>query len=286
MASHHLTKHHLGPYERLNPSRIREHFHGKSVLITGGGYGIGASIARSFAKAGVRSIIVCGRSEEPLKEVVAALNKSFDEIDISYNIVDIASPASVSRLFARVVHPVDILINNAGFLPAPTNFLDADLGGWWQGFEINVYGTILVTQAFLRSRRHVHAADPATVVTLNTIGAYSVRVPELSAYGASKAALARAMELIAVDVPEDVARLITIHPGAVKTAMGKKSGLEGAFPATDVQLSAEFVVWAASAEARFLGGRFAWVNWDIDELVSMKEKIIEEDLFRTALKGA
>ena len=80
-------------------------------------------------------------------------------------------------------------------------------------------------------------------------------MPGLAAYGASKAALARSSELIAVDIPETSARFTSVHPGVVKTAMAAKSGLGRVFPSTDLQLASEFIVWASSKEASFLAGR-------------------------------
>ena len=89
--------------------------------------------------------------------------------------------------------------------------------------------------------------------------------------------------MIAVDVPETTARFISIHPGSVKTEMGIKSGLDGVFRGTDPKLAGDFVVWAASEEASFLNGRFAWVNWDVADLVAAKEEIVSKDYYRTSL---
>jgi hypothetical protein len=65
--------------------------------------------------------------------------------------------------------------------------------------------------------------------------------------------------------------------------MGTKSGLDGVFPPTDPALAGDFTAWACSEEAKFLAGRFAWVNWDVPELVAAKEEIISKDLYRTSL---
>jgi len=168
-------------------------------------------------------------------------------------------------------------------MATPANFMDTNLDEYWEAFTINVYGTALITQSFLRHRAALKATTPAVVISLNTIGAYSVRVPNLSSYGASKAALARWSELIAVDIPETTARFISVHPGAIATSMGIKSGLDGVFPPTDPALAGNFIAWACSEEATFLAGRFVWVNWDVDELVTAKEGIISKDLYRTSL---
>jgi len=203
---------------------------------------------------------------------------------ITYHAADIASKADVKNLFASISASPDILINNAGFLAVPSNFLDADLDEYWKSFSTNILGTALITQYFLRRNQQDGPPDsPAVVITLNTVGAYSVRVPLLSSYGASKAALARWSELISVDVPEQVARFISVHPGAVKTDMGIKSGLDGVFPSTDPTFAGDFIVWAVTEEAKFLSGRFAWVNWDVEQLVAKQEEIVAKDLLRTSL---
>ncbi|KAH7324917.1 hypothetical protein B0I35DRAFT_348081 [Stachybotrys elegans] len=276
---------HLETYPRIAPESFQNELKSKTVLITGGGYGIGAAIAESFAKAGAAEVILVGRTVAKLKDTVAALSSTVKtSTRITYHATDITSEADVEKLFAVISATPDILINNAGFLAAPSNFLDADLNEYWKSFSTNILGTALVTQSFLRRRqRDGPPRTPAVVVTLNTIGAYSVRVPHLSSYGASKAALARWSELISVDVPDQVARFISVHPGAVKTDMGIKSGLDGVFPSTDPTLAGDFVVWSVTEEAKFLTGRFAWVNWDVEELVAKKEEIVAKDLLRTSL---
>ncbi|PMD37635.1 NAD(P)-binding protein [Hyaloscypha variabilis F] len=276
---------HLDPYPRLDPNRLKKEFTGKSVLITGGGYGIGASIAKSFTEAGVAEIILAGRTEAKLKATADGLS-SFKDTKISFHKVDITSKTDVQKLFSALRTSPDVLVNNAGFLATPANFVHADLDEFWEAFTTNVYGTALVTQSFLRHREALkHATTPAVVITLNTIGSYSVRVPGLSSYAASKAALARWSELLPADVPDTTARFISVHPGAIQTAMGIKSGLDGVFPSTDPKLAGDFIAWVASEEASFLNGRFVWVNWDVDDLVKAKGEVVGKDLFRTSLNS-
>ena len=279
---------HLKPYADLAPKLFSKDIGGKSVLVTGAGYGIGASIAKAFAQASAKEVILVGRTKHRLESTASTLGKEFSSTKFTVLAADITSTTDVAKLFDSISGPVDILINNAGFLSTPTNFLDADLKDYWESFNVNVWGMILVTQSFLKHREAHKAADapPAVVITINTMAAFTLRFPVLSAYAASKTAAARVSELIQEDVPTTVARFISIHPGAVETAMGEKSGLLGLLPGTDPLLTAGFIVWSSTEEASFLAGRMAWVNWNKDKLLAKKEEIIKEDSLRSSLKGA
>ncbi|KAH7384986.1 hypothetical protein BKA64DRAFT_759793 [Cadophora sp. MPI-SDFR-AT-0126] len=281
------TTEHLIPYPRLDPAHLKSEFSGKTVLITGGGYGIGVTIAQSFAEAGVSSIILIGRTESKLQATAESLSM-FPNTKVTYHKVDITSKFDVETLFNNLENSPEVLVNNAGVIANPVNFVDVDLDEFWDVFKTNVYGTALITQTYLRHRRDKQQRlsgplPPAVILTLNTIGALSIRVPNHAPYAASKAALARFSEILGCDIPETTARFISIHPGVVKTDMNIKSGLVGVFPETDGKLAGDFVAWAASEEAGFLAGRFVEVGWDVDELVGRREEVLERDLFRTAL---
>jgi NAD(P)-dependent dehydrogenase (short-subunit alcohol dehydrogenase family) len=129
--------------------------------------------------------------------------------------------------------------------------------------------------------------EPGVVISINTFAAFSVRIPNLTGYVASKTAIARVLELVAFETAESVARFISVHPGAMDTDMFHKSGLPVVapdIPVTNIQLSSEFIVWASSKEAAFLTGRFLWVDWDVDELIAKKNEILEKDLLISNLK--
>ncbi|KAL7930794.1 hypothetical protein V8C35DRAFT_312208 [Trichoderma chlorosporum] len=168
----------------------------------------------------------------------------------------------------------------------PGPFKDADLDEWWSGYTINVFGTANVTHNYLNHRLSKGYSAPGIVITLNTIAAYEFDIPGLSSYGSTKAALARLMELIAFDTPKDVARFISVHPGAVATDMGHRAGVIESLTVTEASLTGDFTAWLASDEASFLDGRFVWVNWDVDELLARKQEILDNNMYKTALAGA
>ena len=167
---------HFDPYPRVDPALLKKEFAGKSVLVTGGGYGIGSAIAKSFAEAGVAEIILAGRTEAKLKATADEL-ASFEDTRVSFYKVDISSKSDIKRLFDSLTASPNVLVNNAGFMATPANFIHADLDEYWEAFTINVYGTALLTQSFLCHREALKVSTPAVIISLNTIGAYSVRVP-------------------------------------------------------------------------------------------------------------
>lgn len=190
------TTSHLQPYDRLSASHLRSEFAGKAVLITGGGTGIGAAAARSFAEANVAAIVIAGRTEETLKSTTAELVKSFPEIQISHHCVDITSQDSVKALFGSLTVPLDILVNNAGYLPDLELMATARIEDWWKGFEVNVLGTTLMTRQFLSHREAIsnESKEAAVVVSLNTMGAFGSGFSNFSSYSSSKLAIMRALD--------------------------------------------------------------------------------------------
>ncbi|WDK19641.1 hypothetical protein CGRA01v4_10928 [Colletotrichum graminicola] len=204
------------------------------------------------------------RTAIKLRNAVTALSSTVKApTKTTYYYVNITSKAEVENLFASIATSPDILINNAGFLAVTSNFFDADLNEYWKSlstcsrycFGHSVFPPSLPTRWITKQcscccHPEYHWGP----------GAHPVRVPLLSCYGASKAALARRSELISVDVSEHVARFISVHLGAVKTNTGIKSGLDGVFPSTDSAIARDFVIWTVTQEEKLLYGRFAWVT--------------------------
>ncbi|XXH02732.1 hypothetical protein Hte_009117 [Hypoxylon texense] len=139
-----MNSNHLTPYPALSCAIQQLDLGGKSILITGGGYGIGKDIARSFAECLPARIVLIGRSETRPEETAADLAVRFPTVTFSYRCVDITSSTDVQALFDWVQTPLDVLINNAGYLPLLQSFMDADLDELQRGLITNVYGTALM----------------------------------------------------------------------------------------------------------------------------------------------
>ncbi|WP_028670573.1 SDR family NAD(P)-dependent oxidoreductase [Saccharospirillum impatiens] len=112
----------------------------KRVLITGGGSGIGADLARAFANAGAQ-VIIAGRTEAKLQQI-AALHAKID-----YRIADVTDAASVTALFADC-DSLDIVIANAG-AASSAPLRKTSLEDWQRMLDVNLTGVFLTLQAGL-----------------------------------------------------------------------------------------------------------------------------------------
>ncbi|KAL6871739.1 NAD(P)-binding protein [Trichoderma longibrachiatum] len=279
-------KQHTSRYAGLTAALQRVDYSGKTILIAGGGFGMGVDMCRSFAARNAAQVVIVGRNKARIQTTAAELAEEYPETKFTPIAADISSAADVKRLFEFLVASPAVLVNNAGYMPAPKPFIDTDLDDWWAGYQINVYGSVNVTLTYLRHRAAQPFVDgPGVVITLNTIAAYKHDLPNLSSYGSSKAALARWSDCVSIDVPLETARFISLHPGAVQTAMGARAGVIDSLVVTEASLTADFTAWLGSEEASFLAGRFVWANWDCDELLAREQEIVENDLYKTALSG-
>lgn len=140
----------------------------KHALVTGGGRGIGAAIARALVAAGAR-VTITGREE-------AALAAAAQDIGAAYYVMDVADAASVYAAFAHA-GAVDILVNNAGQAGSAT-FGKTDAALWQRMLDVNLGGTFHCTQAALpgmlerRWGRIVNVASTAGLVGYRYVAAY------------------------------------------------------------------------------------------------------------------
>lgn len=109
-------------------------------------------------------------------------------------------------------------------------------------------------------------------------------IAERPAYILSKMSGTMLFQLIAMTTPSEKVQIVTMHPGVVYGDGWKAMGFPPDRFDSD-ELCGAFAVWAASKEAAFLHGRFAWSSWDIEELATgeLRKRIDEDHEF---LKGS
>ncbi len=159
-------------------------FDRQRAVITGGGRGIGAAVARALAGEGA-AVVVAARSEGEIDAVARELR---DAGGRAWAVrCDVTDPASVEALRAAAeerLGGVDVLVNNAGVgHSAPLEKTSLEV--WQRIFAVNVTGTFLCTRAFLPA---MIEAGWGRVVNVASI-AGKMGAPYISAYAASKHAV-------------------------------------------------------------------------------------------------
>jgi len=254
---------------------VADQLSGQVALVTGGGRGIGANVARELAEGGMR-VAVAARTSEQVERVAGEIGGLALEVDVS-------DEASVTRMVEeteRELGTIDVLVNNAGVAGSwdvPPIWEDGDAGGWWRIFEVNVLGAYLCCRGVLRG---MVARGAGRIVNVGSGGAYLPVTPGRSgptAYGPSKAALHRFGELLAAQlVPHGIA-VFTISPGLVRTALTEKLGDDA--PWTPPSLAPQLVRALASGRADRLTGRYIHAEHDdIEDLIARADEAVENDL--------
>jgi NAD(P)-dependent dehydrogenase (short-subunit alcohol dehydrogenase family) len=222
---------HNAPYEAISPSLPALSCTGKTVLVTGGGRGIGARIAYAYAAAGAKIIAITGRNIGPLEESSASIKKDFPQTKVITLAADVADAPAIEAAFKQVAAVsgagIDLLVHNAGVAPASGRIAeisdDTARKAWWAGYEVNVLGTLVVLNAFTR---HKTSKNPQVLFIGTAASAvFPSTMLGTSGYSMSKSAAAVLVQYFAAENPD--ISVFSMHPGVVMTEMGsrgKKSG--------------------------------------------------------------
>ncbi len=195
---------------------------GNTILITGGGSGIGRELARKWHDLGNR-VIVAGRTLDALEETAVGYE------NIHPMTLDIARPDEV-RIFAKAVvdqHPdLNVLVNNAGVMRFEEIGAERDLADAEETIAINLLGPIRLTDALIG---HLGTKADAAIVNV-TSGLAFVPMPKTATYCATKAALHSYTVSLRAKLEGQV-EVIEIAPPAVQTELTPgQSTREGYMP--------------------------------------------------------
>ncbi len=236
------------------------------ALVTGGGRGIGANVARALADDGW-SVVVSARSRDQIESVAREIGGRAVELDVS-------SRESVEQAVAEA-GPVDLLVANAGIgAPEPTAW-EADPDAWWHLFEVNVRGVHLCCRAVIPG---MIERGRGRIVITGSGAAYLPGAVRNSAYASSKAAAWRFGEVLAAQLEPHGIAVFVISPGLVRTAM-----TEGTFPDdapwTPPECAPDLVRKLATGRYDALSGRYIHAEHDdVDELLARIDAVREDDL--------
>jgi len=235
---------------------------GKVAIVTGASGGIGKAIAISLASAGASVAVHFGRNknaaDEVVDKIVAAKGKA---IAVS---ADMADPSAVEEMFRKVdssLGTVDILVNSAGIDGARAMLGDDDIENWKKVISINLYGP------YFCSRMAIQRMKKKNKGVIINITSDHVNIPweGYSAYCSSKAGLDMMAKTLAQETATMGIRVISIAPGAIKTAINKSvwenpdtlkdldEKIAMGFPG-DAEDVADAVLFAASDMAKYITG--------------------------------
>ncbi|MEY9872864.1 3-oxoacyl-[acyl-carrier protein] reductase [Streptacidiphilus sp. MAP12-33] len=174
----------------------------RTVVVTGGGTGIGLAVARRFTEAG-DAVTIVGRRREVLERAAESLGATVRPL-----VCDLADADAVEALLKELPSSIDVLVNNAGSRETvPGAGPHAVLARWRGDFERNVLTAVLLTES-VRDRL---APGQGRVVTISSIAA----VRGAGSYGASKAALHAWNHFMAAQLGPSGITANVVAPGTV-----------------------------------------------------------------------
>ena len=180
---------------------------GRTALVTGGGRGLGAAIARELSERGAH-VGVLARSAGEVRRVAAAVGGTPLIADVS----DPDRLASVLQGFGEA----DVVVANAGVVWPLGRFAEVDVGEWERAFSVNVTGAVRVVRAYLPGMLQRRWGR---IVTISSGAATPPGMPSANAYSASKAALDMFTLHLARELDGSGVTANAVRPGVVDTEM-------------------------------------------------------------------
>jgi NAD(P)-dependent dehydrogenase (short-subunit alcohol dehydrogenase family) len=188
---------------------------GRVALVTGASRGIGAAVAKAFAREGAH-VILLARTIGGLEEVDDAIQAAGGKATLLP--LDLAKPEQVAAIgptIAERFRRLDILVANAGTLGTLSPVAMSDPKIWESVMKINV----LANYHLIRTLDPLLRGSDAGRAIFVTSGAAHMHAPFWSAYAASKAALEEMVKTYAAEVAYSPLKVNIINPGVIRTAM-------------------------------------------------------------------
>lgn len=193
-------------------------FAGTTAVITGGGQGIGAAIARALAAEGA-AVVVAARNLDRIRAVAEAIERAGGKARaVRCDVTDPSSVRALASAASRQGTAIDILINNAGMAhSAPLHKIT--LEDWERVFAVNATGTFLCTQAFVPGM--LERGRGSVVNIASTAGLAGGRY--IAAYAAAKHAVIGFTRSVAAELEGTGVTCNAVCPGYVDTEMTDQS---------------------------------------------------------------
>ncbi len=183
------------------------------VIVTGAGSGIGAACAELLAARG-NHVVISDLSGDAAESVAAQIRASGGSADaFATDVSDAQSCAALIEAQDRAGRTASGLVNSAGCAHRAA-LADLTLAGWQKVIDVNLTGTMLMSQGFVR---HLRGKPGAIVNIASVMGHFAA--PNLSPYIASKGGVAMLTRALAVELAGQGVRVNAVSPGYIETGM-------------------------------------------------------------------
>jgi len=183
---------------------------GKTALVTGGGSGFGAGIARKFSAEGAR-VVVADINPDAARSVAAEIGGIAVMVDVSDN----ASVAALAYEAADALGDIDILVNNAGITHLPQLMEEVSEADFDRVLAVNAKSVYLTARHFVPSMK---ARRSGAILNIASTAGRSPR-PNLNWYNASKGWMITATQTMAVELAPHGIRVNALNPVAGETPL-------------------------------------------------------------------
>jgi short-subunit dehydrogenase len=220
----------------------------KVIVVTGGGSGMGRELVLNLLSKNAK-VIAIDINEAALQETAELADK---KNSLATYVLDITDKPAIERLLASAISKfgfIDGIINNAGIIQPFVKVNDLKFESIERVMNINFYGTLYMTKAFLP---HLLTRPEAHIVNISSMGGF-LPVPGQTIYGASKAAVKLLTEGLHSELAGTNVKVTVVFPGAVNTNITKNSGLD-APASSDSQTSSMKILSAGSAAKIIIDG--------------------------------
>lgn len=188
---------------------------GKVALITGGGEGIGAAIARLFAREGA-AVVITGRRKAVLERAAKDIERNQGRaLAVAGSVADEPHAREAVSQAVRAFGKLDVLVNNAGILAVGKLLHETDDVTWDELIAVNLTGVFRMTRAAVPE---MIKAGGGAIINLSSIAAL-VGIPLIAAYSATKGALNALTRSLAIDHAKQGIRCNVVCAGLVETPM-------------------------------------------------------------------
>lgn len=221
----------------------------KNIVVTGGGSGVGRQLVLKLLSKGAR-VVTIDRNESALQETFRI---SGENEKLITKVVDITDKESVFNFAEEIISSlghIDGVINNAGIIQPFVNLKDLKLEQIDKVMDVNFYGTLYMTKAFLN---HLLTRPEAHIMNIASMGGF-FPFPGQCSYGASKAAVKLMTEGLYSELLGTNVHVSIAFPGGMATDIMKNSGIATDRSASDSDKTSKLLLSPATAATQIING--------------------------------